>query len=139
MTTLCSRKGFTLIELLVVLVILGILAGLSIPQLAGRAERARFQAAKTDIEGGLSLALDLYELDLGKYPDSIENLTENSTDSERWRGPYLKRGIPRDPWGRFYIYHFPGAENRSTYDLLSAGPDGEEGTGDDVSNFAGKS
>lgn len=136
MKALKSSQGFTLIELLVVMVILGILAGLSIPQLAGRTERARFQAAKTDIEGGISLALDLYELDMGKYPESLSELISDSTDSRRWRGPYLKRGMPKDPWGHSYIYRYPGTENRSSYDLLSVGSDGEEGTGDEVANFS---
>ena len=132
-----NQCGFTLIELLVVIVILGILASLAVPKLAGRTEDARFEAARADIQGGIALALDLYEVDFGKYPISLEELVRRPSESERWKGPYLKRGIPKDPWGNLYIYRFPGTQNTDTYDLLSIGPDKKEGTGDEISN-AGK-
>ena len=128
------NKGFTLIELLVVMVILGILAGLAVPQLAGRTEQARLQGALADIHGGLAMALDLYEVDVGRYPSSLKDLIENPANAPRWKGPYLKKKKPLDPWGNLYGYRFPGQWNRGSYDLYSAGPDGKEGTTDDVSN-----
>ncbi len=125
--------GFTLIELLIVVVILGVLAGLTVPRLAGRTEKAKFKAAKSDIRGGISLALDLYESDTGKYPDSLEKLVDD--DIPNWDGPYIKNGLPKDPWGQPYSYKYPGTKNKRGYDLLSAGPDGKAGTDDDVTNW----
>ncbi|MBI4358143.1 MAG: type II secretion system major pseudopilin GspG [Candidatus Omnitrophica bacterium] len=129
-----ERAGFTLIELLVVVIILGVLVSLVVPRLAGRTEEARRQAAKADIEGGIALALDLYEADIGKYPSSLEDLLRNPGEDE-WRGPYLKKGLPKDPWGQPYIYHVPGAYNQETYDLFSASSDKQEGTQDDIVNW----
>lgn len=130
-----SLTGFTLIEILIVVIILGILAGLVVPRLAGRTEEARKQAAKSDIEGGIALALDLYEADNGKYPSSLDGLVQKPSDASNWKGPYLKKGIPKDPWGNAYIYKYPGAQNPSLYDLSSAGSDGQEGNDDDITNW----
>jgi len=131
-----NRKGFTLIELLIVIVILGILASLAIPRLAGRTEEARVQAARSDIEGGLSTALDLYEMDMGKYPARLDDLIRKPGTAARWKGPYLKKkAIPPDPWKHAYIYRFPGVHNTSEYDLSSNGADGVEGTQDDINNW----
>lgn len=127
-----------MIELLVVIVILGILAGLAAPRLAGRTEHARIEAAQADIEGGIALALDFFEVDMGRYPESLEELVKRPSDSPRWKGPYLKKGIPKDPWGSLYLYRFPGKENPEGYDLLSLGPDKREGTGDEIANVNSK-
>lgn len=126
--------GFTLIELLVVIVILGILVSLAAPRLAGRTESARMEAAHADVEGGIALALDLYEVDLGRYPASLEELVKKPSESSSWKGPYLKRGIPKDPWGNPYLYRFPGTQNQEGYDLYSLGPDKRDGTGDEIAN-----
>jgi general secretion pathway protein G len=129
------KAGFTLIEILIVVVILGILASLVVPRLSGRTEEARKQAAKSDIEGGIALALDVYEADNGSYPTDLNALVQKPADAKDWKGPYLKKGLPKDPWGNSYVYRFPGVHNDSTYDLLSAGPDGKEGTADDIVNW----
>ncbi len=129
------KRAFTLIELMLVVIIIGILSAMVVPRLAGRSEQARIQAAKTDINSSIPLALDLYEMDLGKYPESVDDLrTRPGTDSEGWRGPYLKKK-PIDPWGKPYIYKAPGEHNTDGYDLSSAGKDGQPNTADDVVNW----
>ncbi len=130
-----KNSGFTLIEILIVVIILGILASLVVPRLAGRTEEARREAARSDIEGGIALALDLYEADNGRYPASLDDLVTKPSDANKWKGPYLKKGVPKDPWGHVYQYRFPGTQNSATYDLVSTGPDGQEGNEDDVTNW----
>ena len=128
-------SGFTLIEILIVVIILGILASLVVPRLAGRTEEARREAARSDIEGGIALALDLYEADNGRYPTRLDDLASQPSEAKKWKGPYLKKGVPKDPWGHPYHYQFPGVQNPSTYDLSSGGQDGQEGNEDDVVNW----
>lgn len=129
-----NESGFTLIELLVVIIILGILVSLAAPRLAGRTEAARIQATRADIEGGIATSLDLFEMDMGKYPAALDELVRKPADDPLWRGPYLKKGVPKDPWGNLYVYRFPGTLNPETYDLLSLGPDKKDGTGDEITN-----
>jgi general secretion pathway protein G len=128
------RKGFTLIELMLVVIIIGVLSAMVVPRLAGRSEQARVQAAKTDINSSLPLALDLYEMDMGSYPESLDNLRTRPGSGDNWRGPYLKQK-PMDPWGKAYIYKAPGEHNTDGYDLSSSGPDGQAGTTDDIVNW----
>jgi general secretion pathway protein G len=133
-----SRRAFTLVELLLVLVILGILAALVLPKFSGRTEQARITAAQTQIST-FGTALDAYEVDTGSYPrgqDGLLQLVAQPADVTGWRGPYLASDIPADPWGHPYLYEFPGKINPSGYDLRSAGPDGQMGTGDDIFNAA---
>lgn len=134
---LMNTRAFTLIEILLVVIILGILIGLVAPRYAGRSEEVRKQAAKADIEGGVSLALDLYELDMGRYPQRLEDLIQKPAAAGTWKGPYLKKGLPKDPWGHGYVYRYPGAHNSDSFDLSSSGPDGQEGNEDDVTNWSG--
>jgi general secretion pathway protein G len=78
-------------------------------------------------------------VDNARYPDSSEGLNalvEQPGDLENWRGPYLKKGVPKDPWGNAYVYVYPGRENESSYDLLSLGPDGKKSTDDDITNWS---
>lgn len=131
------RSGFTLIELLLVLVILGVLAAIVVPKFSGRTEQARLTAAKTQI-ATFGTALDAYEVDVGSYPkgrNGLQELVQQPRDAQTWKGPYLKGEIPVDPWGKAYVYECPGKQNPTSYDLLSAGPDGQEGNDDDVTNW----
>jgi len=128
------RRAFTLIELMLVVIILGVLSAMVVPRLAGRSEQARVQAAKTDVNSSIPLALDLYEMDMGKYPESLDYLRTRPSDGDNWRGPYLKKK-PLDPWGKPYVYKAPGDHNQDGYDLSSLGPDGQAGTTDDVTNW----
>jgi len=129
------KKGFTLIELMLVVIIIGVLSAMVVPRLAGRSEQARIQAAKTDINSSIPMALDLYEMDLGHYPELLDYLRIPGADAESWHGPYLKKK-PMDPWGKIYIYKFPGEHNSSSYDLYSIGSDGKPDTADDVVNWS---
>ena len=132
-----ARGGFTLIELLLVLVILAVLAAVVVPKFAGRTEQARVAAAKADISS-IDLQLDAFEVDAGRYPSTEEGLTALMTPPatvKAWHGPYLKKP-PMDPWGRPYVYRFPGQINQGGADLFSYGPDGNEGGGDDIGNWA---
>lgn len=123
-----KQRGFTLVELLVVLVILGLIAAFATPQVIKFLGGAKTDSAKIQIER-LSGVLDLYRLEVGHYPGDGEGLialVEAPSDAPNWDGPYLKKADAlTDPWGRPYIYRFPG-EN-GAYDLYSLGADGQEG------------
>ena len=131
-------NGFTLIELLLVLVILGVLAAVVVPKFTKRSEQARITAARTDI-ANLEVVLDALEIECGRYPTTQEGLQALVTEPSGirdWHGPYIKRGVPNDPWGHPYVYKSPGQHNTSDYDLHSLGPDGQEGGGDDIDNWS---
>jgi general secretion pathway protein G len=129
-------RGFTLTELMLVVVIIGILAALVIPKIAGNSERARVTAAHADINGGIKSALGQYEVDNGKYPGNLQDLIVAPANAKNWHGPYFESPkLPLDPWGNPYVYYYPGKHNPSGYDLLSVGPDGKEGTDDDIGNW----
>jgi general secretion pathway protein G len=129
-----NRRGFTLTELMLVVAIIGILAALVIPKIAGNSLRAQITAANADINGGIKTALGNYEVDNGQYPKGLQDLLTQPANAKNWHGPYLDNA-PLDPWKNPYIYYFPGKHNQSSYDLLSAGPDGKEGTDDDIGNW----
>jgi len=131
-------RGFTLIELLLVLVILAVLAAMVVPKFTRRSEQAKATAAAADI-ASIEVALDAFEVDCGRYPTSEEGiraLLEQPAGVQGWMGPYLKRGVPKDPWGNAYMYRCPGQHNPNGYDLFSFGPDGQDGGGDDVDNWS---
>lgn len=132
-----GRRGFSLIELLLVLVILAVLAAVVAPRFASRSEQARVTAAETDISH-LSTALGAFEVDNGRYPtteEGIEALVEKPSGLDTWRQPYIERDVPEDPWGNPYEYRYPGRNNTYGFDLYSRGPDGQEGTEDDIVNW----
>jgi len=83
----------------------------------------------------IKYALDAFEVDNGFYPKSIQDLVTAPSNAKNWHGPYLEK-VPQDPWGNNYLYYFPGKHNTGSYDLLSVGPDGKEGTDDDVGNWS---
>ncbi|WP_298611795.1 type II secretion system major pseudopilin GspG [uncultured Thiothrix sp.] len=127
-------RGFSLIELMIVLVILGLIAGIVGPQAMKYLGRGKSQSAKVQIEN-ISAALDMYRLEVGNYPTSSEGLkalAEAPSGAKGWNGPYLKKGVPQDPWNNEYQYKRPGSNNQP-YDLLSLGADGAAGgEGDDA-------
>ena len=135
---LSDKRGFTLVELLVVLVILGLLAALVGPKLFTKLGKGKQAAAKAQIEL-LEQGLDQYRLDVGNYPTTQEGLNalmSNPGGVEKWDGPYLKKGLPDDPWGKPYHYQSPGTHGE--YDLFSYGRDGSpggEGEDKDVTNW----
>jgi general secretion pathway protein G len=131
------QQAFTLVEMLLVLVILAALAAVVVPKFAGRSKQAKVTAAKSQI-ANLEIALDSFEVDNGYYPkgsDGMKELIDRPNNSQDWTGPYLKKGIPLDPWGNSYSYQYPGKQNDGSYDLMSMGPDGRSGSEDDLTNW----
>ena len=122
------QAGFTLVELLVVLIILGLIAAFAAPRVIKFVGGAKTDSAKIQIER-LSGVLDLYRLQVGRYPsddESLNALMEQPADAPNWEGPYLKKADALiDPWRRPYIYRFPG--EHGDYDLYSLGADGADG------------
>lgn len=133
-----SQLGFTLLELLVVMVIIGLLAGYVGPRYFSQIGKSETKAAKAQIDS-LEKALDQFRLDTGRYPTTeqgLASLNAKPSNVERWEGPYLKKAVPPDPWGRPYLYQQPGEHGE--FDLYSLGKDGQPGgTGDaaDVVNW----
>jgi len=132
------HAGFTLIELMIVLFILGLLAALVAPRLMGRVGKAKQKTAQAQIQM-LATALDLYHLDVGRYPTDEEGLRSLYAKPESlssWSGPYLDKAVPKDPWARDYVYKCPG--EHGPYDLYSLGADGQpggEGENADITNW----
>ena len=133
------QNGFTLIELLLVLVILAVLGSVIVPKFTKRSQQAKETAARTDI-ANLEMSLDSFEIDTGRYPTNTEGIgaliRPPANVEDDWKGPYLKRGIPKDPWGNEYIYLSPGT--RADFDIISYGFDGSpggDGKNEDINNW----
>ncbi|MGJ4929150.1 type II secretion system major pseudopilin GspG [Bradyrhizobium sp. HKCCYLS2038] len=124
----CGEQGFTLVEMLVVITIIGLIMGLVGPRVLNYLSESKVKAAKIQMQS-LASALDLFNLDAGRYPSSSEGLvalTRRTPGIAGWNGPYLKGGsVPNDPWNHPYIYRAPGG--RSAFDIVSLGSDGQEG------------
>ena len=136
------RAGFTLIEVLLVLVILVILGSLVGIQIRSAQKKGLVNAAKAQV-GMFHTPLESYLIDVGQYPSSsagLEALRTAPAEAQgqgtmKWNGPYLEKAVPPDPWGRPYQYTAPGRHNADSFDVWSLGPDGADGTEDDIGNW----
>jgi len=131
-------QGFTLIELLVVVVIIGLLAGFVAPRYFGQVGKSEVNVAKAQIDA-LEKALDQYRLDTGRYPtleQGLKALVERPASEPKWAGPYLRKEVPLDPWGKAYVYRVPG--ERSDFDLVSYGRDGQPGGSGENADIANR-
>ena len=130
-----SEKGFSLIELIVVLVILGLLAAVVAPNVYNKLAKGKDQIAKIQIKE-IEGALQLFSFDMGRYPNTgegLDALVRNPGNIDSWKGPYLAKDVPKDPWGRPYAYRCPGMHG--DYDLFSFGADGTDGGDDDICSW----
>jgi general secretion pathway protein G len=130
-----TEKGFSLIELIVVLVILGLLAAVVAPNVYQKLAKGKDKIAQIQIkelEGGLQF----FSFDMSRYPttaEGLEALVRNPGNNDSWKGPYLAKDLPKDPWGRSYVYRCPGMHG--DYDLFSCGADGVDGGDDDICSW----
>ncbi len=124
-----SRAGFTLVEILLVVAILGILAGVAVVSISGKTARANIAATRTSIQAVLT-AVDMYEVDNGAYPSSLQNLLTKGSEGN-WNGPYIRDGrMPKDAWGNDFQY----TPKEGHVEIRSGGPDLQLGTADDITN-----
>ncbi|MDI6732585.1 MAG: type II secretion system major pseudopilin GspG [Planctomycetota bacterium] len=134
-----NNNGFTLIELLMVVIIIGILAAMVVPRFVGVGDKSRKKVAFANITT-ISSALGRYEMENGMFPTTeqgLKALMEKPTSSpipKEWSGPYLNEE-PTDPWKEKYQYSCPPQRGRTDFDLWSLGPDGKDGTEDDITNW----
>jgi general secretion pathway protein G len=130
-----SEKGWTLMELIIVLVILGLLAAVVGPKVYDKVIKSKDQIAKIQI-GELESALQLFSFDVGRFPlsaEGLESLVQNTGNISSWKGPYITKAVPKDPWDRPYVYRSPGTNGE--YEIYSFGADGTEGNDDDICSW----
>ena len=138
-----KRSGFTLLELIVVIIVLGLLAGLVAPQIFGRVSEAKTTTAKTQM-ALIGTALDNFRLDNGSYPTTDQGLQVLRDTPTRepiptnWKGPYLRKEVPLDPWGRAYVFRSPGTRNANGFDLMTLGRDGKAGGAGEDADLVGQ-
>jgi general secretion pathway protein G len=136
-----SNRAFTLVELLLVLSILALLAGIVLPKFVGQGEKAKVKAAITQLDN-FKTALNVFEVENGHYPkgkNGLNDLMVKPRDATSEWHKYLDAdALPLDPWQHPYVYECPGRHNTDSYDLSSAGPDGQLGNADDVNNWTTK-
>lgn len=133
-----DKRGFTLIEIIIVVIVLSLIATLVVPKFFKKVEQSKRKIAKIQIsliENGIKL----FKLDTGRYPSTDEGLKallEKPANAPNWDGPYLEKGLPKDPWKRDYTYIYPG--NKYIYEIYSLGADGKsggEGESQDIFNW----
>jgi general secretion pathway protein G len=132
-----EAAGFTLLELLVVVVIIGVLTGFVAPRFFGQVGKSEVNTAKAQIDA-LGKALDQYRLDTGQYPSNelgLKALVERPPSEPKWNGPYLRKNVPLDPWGRPYLYRSPGAKGVD-FDIISYGKDGQPGGSSEAADIS---
>ncbi len=129
-----QRLGFTLVELMLVLVILGTLAAIVLPKFGNVSGKGKIAAAKTQIAAFKS-ACNMFEVEHGSYPKTLDDLVVQPSGMTEWH-PYLESPtVPLDPWGHPYSYVCPGRHNPYGFDVWSMGPDEQDGTDDDITNW----
>lgn len=136
-------RAFTLLEVLMVVVIIGLLAAFVVPNFFGVQRDTEIKLAKAAIEGSLANALKMYRMNVGRYPTEEDGglmaLVQKPTDEDtaaKWSGPYIEDAAKlKDPWGSDFIYQYPGRYNEGGFDLSSPGPDRQQGTDDDITNW----
>jgi general secretion pathway protein G len=122
-----NSRGFTLIEIIIVVIIMSLIAALVVPRLFKKVEKSKMQITKTQIIM-IENAVKMFKLDTGRYPSTDEGLQAllvKPDAANNWDGPYLEKSVPKDPWGRDYLYTYPG--KNYTFEIVSFGADGKEG------------
>ncbi|MFH1261927.1 MAG: type II secretion system major pseudopilin GspG [Pseudomonadota bacterium] len=135
-----GTRGFTLVEIMAVVFIIGLLVGIVGVGVNSRIKKARIEAMKAQV-ASLEQAISMFHLECGFYPDALESLVKPPAGGRTCKGypsdGFLRKSeVPSDAWGKPFVYSQPGTHNRDSYDLASAGPDGEEGTADDIGNWS---
>jgi general secretion pathway protein G len=128
-----AERGMTLIEIMVVLVIIGLIASAVAVNVIGRQKEAQVQKAKTDVQNIANQGIDAFRVMRGRYPSTEEGL--RVLIQEQFLRPNASDGTLKDPWGKEYIYLYPGQSHPDGFDVKSSGPDGQPGTEDDIVNF----
>ena len=128
-----AERGMTLIEIMVVLVIIGLIASAVAVNVIGRQKEAQLQKAKTDVQNIANQGVDAFRVMRGRYPTTEEGL--KILIQEQFLRPNSSDGTLKDPWGKEYIYLYPGQAHPDSFDVKSSGPDGQSGTEDDIVNF----